>query len=97
MKNERVLKNWQLHKMSSKYDGIEIKGQKVVPYIVTGTVVEDKFGKFRPGMHCRSSMATKVDLENNFIDTVTTTYTLVGEGDSDVVPEMGDAVLGLFY
>jgi hypothetical protein len=73
--------------------------------MVTGTVVDEPTGRWRPGDHFRSSMIVKVDRENNFIETENTIYHFDPETEGqDTVfdietgnKDMGNKVLNIFY
>lgn len=97
---DRTIKNWQIHNLTYP-DGVlnDEYGDGVLPMVVTGTIVEDRTGKFKPGWHCRSSLITEIDLENGIIRTISKSFTLEGEegdptfGNKDV----GNFVLKTFY
>ena len=85
---------WQIHTLSSGY---QKKYADTLGKILTGTVVDDPAGRWRPGMHMRSSLI--VSITDTVVETMNTIYHLEGnEGDSRI-PEgdLGDAVLNIFY
>jgi hypothetical protein len=102
MKNKKAnktIKNWQIHTLSFTQEDINkvYPGENLQPLIVTGTVVEDKSGKFKPGYHMRSSLIKKIDREKKEIETKNTVYKLEGKEGTDIFPNLEDAVLNIFY
>jgi hypothetical protein len=102
MKNKKatkIIKNWQIHTLSFTQEDINkvYPGENLQPLIVTGTVVEDKSGKFKPGYHMRSSLIKEIDREKKEIETKNTVYKLEGEEGADIFPNLEDAVLNIFY
>lgn len=104
-KNYKIIKNWQLHhldKLTKKEEGIleTYFGQKMLldpgPMMFTGTVVKDPTNKWEIGFHMRSSYIVSIDRKNGFIQTLNTLYKVKQEG-GDVVPDLGNKILGLFY
>jgi hypothetical protein len=66
-------------------------------YILTGTVKEDSTGRWEPGFHMRSSLIVVMDLDEGIIETQNTIYKVEGPQGEDVLPDIGDGVLGVFY
>lgn len=104
MKNKKkkfggTIKDWQIHTLSIKPEDINklYPGEELQPLIMTGTVVEDKLGRWKPGYHMRSSLIKKIDKQKGEIETRNTIYKLEGKEGTDVFPDMGDAVLNIFY
>ncbi len=97
-----TIKGWQLHHLSvsqERLDEIAERegGEKVLPLIITGTVKEDPSGRFEPGWHMRTTLLTILDEENGSCETRNSIYRLEGDNGYDVMPDMGDAVLKIFY
>jgi len=100
-KDGGTIRNWQLHhlalneKQQQKLKRVfpEIK---VEPMVFTGTVVEDKAGRWLPGFHMRSTLVVSLDRKKGVIETLNTIYKVQDEGN-DVIPDLGNAVLGIFY
>lgn len=97
-----TINGWQLHHLSVSQERLnEIAeregGEKVLPLIITGTVKNDPSGRFEPGWHMRTSLLTLFDEENGYCETRYSVYQLEGGNGSDVMPDMGNAVLKIFY
>ena len=94
-----VIKDWQLHKLSFTKEYLDemFPGENLLPLILSGTVVNDPLGRWKPGFHMRTSLICKIDKKNKVIETRNTVYKLAGKENSDVLPEMGDGILGIFY
>lgn len=101
MKPTRIIKNWQIHNLSIDPKRLAEVGQHTnedKTMIVTGTVVDDPTGKWRPGYHMRSTIIIKFDREAGMIETQNTMYKLEGpEGDGTLGGDIGDTVLAIFY
>lgn len=69
---------------------------QIPPTVFTGTVVNDPSGRYQPGDHMRSSLVVALDKSTGMCETTSSKYNLLEEGN-DIVPEMGNAVLDLFY
>jgi len=97
-KNGGIIKNWQLHHLSLSKKQIEkaYPGKNAKPMIFTGTVAHDPTGRWKNGYHMRSSLITLIDRKEGVIETINTIYKVRDEGN-DVLPDMGDGVLGIFY
>jgi len=73
--------------------------------MITGTIVEDPTGRWKPGYHFRSSMVVNIDRENNTIETENTIYRYDPdtEGQDTIFDletgnkDMGNKVLSIFY
>lgn len=50
-----TIKDWQIHTLSLKQEDIDklYPNEGLQPLIMTGTVVEDKLGRWAPGHHMR--------------------------------------------
>ncbi len=110
-KNGGKISHWQLHHL--KYHENQRETFKEMRpnldfdniRILTGTVVDEPTGRWKPGNHFRSSMVVNVDRENNTIETENTIYHFDPETEGqDTVcdpktgnKDMGNAVLGIFY
>ena len=97
-----TITGWQLHHLSVSQDildeAVEKKGgEKVLPLIITGTVKEDPSGRFSTGKHMRTSLLTILDEEKGYCETRNSIYRLEGDNGSDVMPDIGNAVLKIFY
>lgn len=93
--------NWQLHRLTlndkqKRRLKKEFPEIKIEPMVFTGTVVEDKAGRWLPGFHMRSTLIVSIDRKKGVIETVNTVYKVQNEGN-DIIPDMGNAVLGIFY
>ena len=99
------IKNWQLHNLTYKDDSLkqlkEMYPEAVTkpnPMIVTGTVVNEPTGRWKPGNHFRSSMIVKINRKNYNIETLNTIYHFDPETEGqDTIPDLGNGVLGIFY
>jgi hypothetical protein len=93
-----IVKNWQLHTLSIKQELLDeiYPNENYIPYVFTGTVVEDLKERWISGDHMRSSLIKSVDRDKGIIVTKNTTYKVIDEGN-DIFPDIGDAVAGIFY
>ena len=68
--------------------------------VFTGTVVKDSAGRWQPGWHMRStlivSIIVSIDGKEGIIETTNTIYKVQNQGN-DVIPDMGNDVMGIFY
>lgn len=92
----------QLHHLSYHQEQIdkvaeELKVEKVLPLIITGTVKEDPAGRMEVGWRMRTSPLTFFDEEAGYCEARTSVYRLEGSNGSDVMPDMGDLVLTITY
>lgn len=101
-----VIRGWQLHHLTFTKEQIESihPGLAGKPLIFTGTVKIDHSGRFKPGTHMRSSLIVRMDqvlgkLSEGIylVETLNTFYVLEGPGNSDVLPDLGNGVLSIFY
>ena len=94
-----IIKDWQIHKLSFTEKQIDkiYPGQKAKPMIITGTVAEDPLGRWQSGYHMKTSLVVKLDRKNNTVETLNTIYKLTGEEGKDVLPDLGDNVMNVFY
>lgn len=97
-KDGGIIKNWQVHNLSYSKEQMEklYPGKNAKPMVFTGTVVEDPVGRWLPGYHMRSSCIISIDREKGIIETVKTIYKVQNEGN-DIIPDMGNGVLEIFY
>ncbi len=94
-----TIKDWQTHTLSLTKEQINkvYPGQKAKPFIITGTIIEDALDRWQPGHHIRTSLVVKLDREKGTLETLNTTYKLTGEEGKDVLPNLGDSVMNVFY
>ncbi len=94
-----TIKDWQIHNLSLKPEDIEklYPNEGLQPQILTGTVVEDKLGRWKPGYHMRTSLIKKLDRKKGEVETKNTIHKLEGKENTDVFKDLGDAVLNIFY
>lgn len=94
-----TIKNWQIHTLSLKQEDIDklYPNEGLQPLVMTGTVVEDKLGRWKPGHHMRSSLIKKIDRQKGEIETRNMIYKLEGKEGTDIFPDIGNAVLNIFY
>jgi len=100
-KDGGTIKNWQLHHLVLNEEQQKKLKEfqpdiKIEPMVFTGTVVEDKAGRWLPGFHMRSTLIISIDREKGIIETVNTIYHVQDEGN-DVFPDSGNAILSIFY
>jgi len=100
-----TIKNWQLHhltipggeenqKLFAEYNPTAMLDPG--PIMFSGTVVDDPAGRWRPGFHMRSSYIVSIDREKGIIETQNTVYRVIEEG-GDVLPDLGNDILKIFY
>jgi hypothetical protein len=98
MNNISTIEHWRLHHLT--FDQKEIDkiypNEKLMPLMFTGNVVNDVKGRWVKGDHMRSSLIIKYDKETGIVHTRNSKYLLMGIED-DVLPDMGNDVLKLFY
>jgi len=94
-----TIKDWQIHTLSVTKEWLDTvcteKGLQ--PMILTGTVVEDKLGRWLPGFHMRSTLIKKIDREKGEVETQNTIYKLEGKEGGDIFKDLGDNVFKIFY
>lgn len=95
-----TIRNWQLHMVSDNIEYArsvrpEIETDKV--YRFSGTVVEDKVGRWQPGDHMISSVVVRIDRENGIIETLNTIYRVQDEGGDVFGGDIGDNINYIFY
>ena len=97
-KDGGTIRNWQLHHLTMSKKEIEtvLPGKNAKPLMFSGTVVHDPTGRWKTGYHMRSSLIVKIDRKKGVIETLNTIYKVIDEGN-DVLPDMGDGVLKIFY
>jgi len=99
------ISHWQIHNLTLEETQIKALKEHFPtmcfdpnPMIVTGTIVDDPTGRWQPGYHFRSSYIVKIDRENNIIESQNTIYHFDPETEGkDVIPDLGNGVLGVFY
>jgi len=94
-----TIKNWQIHTLSLTEEQLNkaYPGQKAKPMIISGTVVEDPVGRWEPGNHMRTSLIVNLDKKEGTVETLNTIYKLTGKECNDVLPNLGNAILNIFY
>ena len=94
-----IIKNWQAHSLSFTEEQIDkiYPGQKAKPMIISGTVVEDPTGRWKPGNHMRTSLVVELNKEAGTVETLNTLYRLADEEGKDILPDLGNAILNVFY
>ena len=103
-KSGGIIKNWQLHhlsKLSKKNSKAFLKHFPNAlldpgPVLFTGTVETCPSGKWDRGFHMKSSYIVSIDREKGIIETMNTIYKTRNEGN-DVLPDLGDGILGILY
>jgi len=99
-KNGGIIQNWQLHTIATGQQALDKVKEKHPNFdmdivaVFTGTVKESETRKV--GNHLRSSVILTLDRETGLCETANTMYTLVDEGN-DCLPDMGPAVMSIFY
>ncbi len=97
------IEKWQIHHLQIP-EGGEEKFKEVFPNIIfqpivfTGTVVNEPTGRWKPGDHMRSSYIVSFDKKTGIVETLNTIYKLDMDTEGlDIVPDLGNGVLNLFY
>jgi len=98
------ISHWQLHHLKLD-DSLREEFEKTEPSVdfdnimmVTGTVLDEPTGRWKPGYHFRSSMIVNINREKNIIETLNTIYHFDPETENqDGMPDLGNGVLGVFY
>lgn len=102
-KNGGKIKNWQLHSITVLKEQEErflkfFPNVIMPPILFTGTIVDDPTGRWMPGFHMRSTYIVSFDREKGVIETLNTTYKLDMKTEGkDVMPDLGNNVLKIFY
>ena len=95
-----VIRDWQVHHLKLTKEQLKSLRKtypRAKPLIITGSVVNDKKGRWSPGFHMRSSIVVDLDRKKGIAKTSNSIYKLTGKEGNDVVPDLGNGVLGLFY
>jgi len=94
-----TIKNWQVHTLSFTKEQIDrvYPGKNAKPLVITGTVVEDPIGRWKPGFHMKTSLIVKLDRKEGTVETLKTIYKLTGKENNDIFPNLGNAVANIFY
>ena len=94
-----VIKDWQIHTLSFTEEQIDrvYPGKNAKPFVITGTVVEDPLDRWKPGFHMKTSFIVKLDRKKGIVETLNTIYKLIGKEGNDVLPNLGDNIVNLFY
>lgn len=97
------IKNWQLHHIVIP-EGHEKEFKEAFPEVMyppimfTGTLVDDPTGRWQPGYHMRSTYFVSFDRKTGVVETLNTIYKLDMKTENmDRLPDLGNAVLGIFY
>ncbi len=93
---------WQLHHLSISQEKLDelsasLKQEKMLPLIITGTVLNDPSGRMVPGWHMRTSPLTMLNEDDGYCESRNSIYRLDGDNGNDVMPDLGDGVLSIFY
>ncbi len=93
---------WQLHHLSVPQEVLDeltaqLNQERILPLIITGTVLNDSSGRMEPGWHMRTSPLTMLDETEGYCESRTSIYRLDGENGNDVMPDLSDGVLTIFY
>ena len=102
MKNKKfggTIKDWQIHNLTCTEEQLNkiYPNRNAKPMIISGTIVEDPTGRWKPGYHMRSSLVVKLDRKTNQVETLNTIYKLTGEEGKDILPNLGNSILKVFY
>jgi len=98
------ISHWQFHHL--KYnDSLREEFEELAPnvdfdniIIVTGTIVDESIGRWRPGYYFRSSMIIDIDRDKNIIETENIIYHFDPKTENqDSIPNLGNVVLKIFY
>ena len=94
-----IIKDWQVHTLTITKKAIDevYPGEDLQPMVISGTVVKDELGRWRPGYHMRTSLVKKLDRKKGEVETRNTIYKLEGTEDADVLPNMGNNILNVIY
>ena len=100
-KDGGTIKNWRIHKLTASQKMVDkaFPNEKLKPMVMSGEVVYDPVGRWLPGHTIRSSLIVSIDKKRGIVETRNTMYKLQGEGDNkgSVFPEMGNAILNVFW
>ena len=100
-KNGGIIKNWRIHKLSFSQKKIDeaYPKENLTPRVLSGVVVKDPVGRWKPGNTMRSSLLVSINEETGRVETQNTIYKIQGPGNNDkaAFPEMGDAILSVFW
>ncbi len=93
---------WQLHHLSISQEQLDelsasLMQEKMLPLIITGTVLNDPSGRMVPGWHMRTSPLTILNEDKGYCESRNSIYRLDGENGHDVMPDLRDGVLSIFY
>lgn len=97
-----MVTGWQLHTISKDVNVIkelmpDIKFTVNKTMVMTGTVVDEPTGRWKPGNHMRTSVI--VSIKEDMIETLNTRYQVIGpEGDPALgFNDLGPTVMRLYY
>ena len=98
-RNRGTIKNWQLHHLSFTQKQLDdvYPNTGVKPIVFTGTIVKDPSHRRKPGDHMKSSLVVKINKKNKTIETLNSVYKYIDSEGGDVFPDLGDAVMDIFY
>ncbi len=100
-KDGGIISNWRIHELTYSQEKIDksFPNEKLTPMVLSGMVVKDPVGRWNPGDTMRSSLIVNINKEKNTVETRNTLYKLQGEGNNEetAFPEMGDAILSVFW
>jgi hypothetical protein len=104
-KDGGLIRNWQLHHLTlPDIEGFKEKFLAAFPGALldpgplklSGTVVEDSAGRYKPGWHMISSYICSIDRDRGVIETMNTIYKVIDEGN-DEFPDIGYYILIVLY
>ncbi len=98
-KDGGTIKDWQVHNLSFTKKQIEAvyPGQNLKAQIISGTVVHDPQGRWKPGYHMKTSLIVRINRKKGIVETKNTIYKLTGKEGSDIFGDMGDGIIKVFY
>jgi len=102
-KDGGLIKNWQLHHITIPEGHEELFNKHfpdviIPPLMFTGTLVDDPTGRWEPGYHMRSTYIISFDRDTGIVETLNTMYKLDMKTEGqDVMPDLGNDVLNVFY
>lgn len=97
-----TITDWQVHHLSIPQEKLdqhaaETNKERMLPLIITGTIMEDPSGRGTSGCHMRTSALTVFNEAEGYCETNSSIYRLSGENGKDMLPDLGDGVLSIFY
>ncbi len=102
-KDGGTIEFWQTHTLADSPEALKMAKEMNPEFdmdavkVFTGNVVIDPTGRWEPGFHMRSSLILNYDKETGRCETANTIYHLIGEEGGDTFPDMGPAVMNIYY